>query len=381
MHLPTKSAVQKHTNANDNKLTKTKIPKPQFASGRHRTRRQLLRNPPPSPFPYVRGGKVGIPRPVFHGGLSTAAKRSINAFATSESQTSKVQQQAPRDELEENKVAMSEDSAPPPSSSVDDDDTIFPLAAPASPEWLSPHPMHYHTLPAHSQNPPPSSETFELDSGDWRDVNNHTSQQSQAVHVVSPAASSNPRHIAVLPTYNLNRLCSDSTEPIHQLSLREFIAMCLQARTQGRHTKSKRPCPWKLIPIINNEENEKLYPFHLSFQNRLILGVQMYGFHPEEGLMNPRDKRTCVFGCTDDKGFRQWLSGTMYVPTSPNPNPKFIWLFRPWYNHIANGSCPNRPQFFNAEHTFNDFERMQNLSNESPIILYFRLITFSYPQV
>ena len=94
----------------------------------------------------------------------------------------------------------------------------------------------------------------------------------------------------------------DRTEPITTLSLKDFVAMCLQARQMGRETKWEGLNPCLIVPIAEGSTRHYLY-----FNRIKIMGIQMEAFSSEDGVQS--NYKVCVNGCMK-RGIRQWIGGT-----------------------------------------------------------------------
>jgi len=128
------------------------------------------------------------------------------------------------------------------------------------------------------------------------------SSEMSGQSLTPPPLDPSPNELSIaLPDYGLSD--TGSSLPISYLSLRDFIAMCLQARRMGRTTRFLQP--WSVTSHGNTV-------YTLSFQGRIIEGFRMRGFESEK-VPKPRDMRTCPFGCMRND-VHQWLSSTQYVP-------------------------------------------------------------------
>jgi hypothetical protein len=88
--------------------------------------------------------------------------------------------------------------------------------------------------------------------------------------------------------------------PIQTLSPMEFTDILLRARQTEHHDNDKS---WTLSPTSPSGSRNQLY-----WKNILVSGIEFESFTPEEGVM--KTSRVCVYGCRNEKGDCQSLSGT-----------------------------------------------------------------------
>jgi len=225
-----------------------------------------------------------------------------------------------------------------------------------SPEWIAP--LSPERLPL-SLPLPEQSPILSL-------ANTPISASPEPLPLSPPLPQQSPIPPTVDPWPYLQSLAHilsvDQQIPIEVISLRDFTAMCLTARTIGRQTKpkkkakqrkvqrratinpqqtppqqtppqqtppqqtpprrrqsihraksklrakiksSKKPEPQSLWSIEEYEDEPNR--FRVFFNRRLIFGIKICGF--EEKVAKHRDRRTCSFGCVNEDGEHQWLSG------------------------------------------------------------------------
>jgi hypothetical protein len=76
--------------------------------------------------------------------------------------------------------------------------------------------------------------------------------------------------------------------PITELSIREFIALSLTAH----HTK-----PNVNSPVTVTSVPPRASTLALFFLNNLITGLTLQSHDKEDDIANPKDKKTCPYGC------------------------------------------------------------------------------------
>lgn len=147
----------------------------------------------------------------------------------------------------------------------------------------------------------------------------------------------------------LSRLLTART-PIMRLSIREFIALGLTAH----YTKSNLKSPLTVTPVTPRGS-----AFTLSFLNNGFIGLTLQSHDKEDGIANPKDKKTCPFGCLVDCK-HQHIPSTRYLPPLCFANTSSL------YSHIGSHPplCPLHPDFFTG-----DFEEVKDIVN---VAIWFR---------
>lgn len=107
-----------------------------------------------------------------------------------------------------------------------------------------------------------------------------------------------------------------SSNPITDLTLKEFLAMLLNSRQRGRMTGSH--C-LEILPLGDAQDDGGAQDGvdQVFWNDRLVQGVLMRGLEPETMDKKSPSSRICVFGCMRN-GIHQWLTGTKYVPHPPD---------------------------------------------------------------
>ena len=148
----------------------------------------------------------------------------------------------------------------------------------------------------------------------------------------------------------LSRLLT-ATTPITRLSIREVIALGLLAHYSKSNSQSR--------VVTVTPTSPRSSALALSFLDNRIIGFILESHETEIGIVNPRDTKTCPFGCLVC-GKHQHLSGTAYLPPLRFANRSAL------YSHIGAHPpiCPCHPDFFTG-----DFEEVKEIVK---VVIWFR---------
>lgn len=200
-----------------------------------------------------------------------------------------------------------------------------------------------------NKSPPRSPDWFVPISvrGPPRALSLQTSAQPPTINY-SPSLSAFHIPPQLLPA--LSRLVT-ATTPITRLSIREFIALGLLAHYGKSNSQSR--------VVTVTPTSPRSSALALSFLDNRVIGLILESHETEKGIVNPRDTKTCPFGCLVG-GKHQHLFGTAYLSPLRFANRSAL------YSHISAHPpvCPCHPDFFTG-----DFEEIKDIVK---VVIWFR---------